>query len=405
MEVAPDAQPFPGSSLPWSSSYRLADFSGKISFATLNNLTQTAFDSLSASKNDPAIPAISPSSLASPLSSNSYEINSIPIYPTTDPIFVSSFEFKYTFHEYQQWLADNAKVPILSVIIYLAFIRLGTKFMENRKPYNLKWLLFAWNSALAIFSICGSVRALHDVIYLTSNFGFNLSVCKCYEHNVRGFWMFYFAISKVVELGDTVFLVLRKRPVIFLHWYHHISVLLFTWFACAQGASFGRYFICMNFIVHSFMYTYFAAQTLSIRPPKFVSMFITTLQILQMVGGIFVVHHAYREISSGNRCEVKQATMTNALLMYASYFVLFVNFFLEAYVFKKKSSSFKLMKDRPTQPSGINNNDLATKTKSMKETTTTATSKLIHRNISSLHSNDTNNNSNRVGLSNVCDMH
>ena len=404
MEVAPDAQPFPGSQLPFSSSYRLAEFAGKVALATSNNLTLSAFDPLHASKND--VVASAPlMSLAA--SSTENDINSIPIYPKNDPIFVSSFEFKYTFNEYQQWLADNAKVPILSVIIYLAFIRLGTKFMENRKPYNLKWLLFAWNTGLAIFSICGSVRALHDVIYLTSNFGFNLSVCKCYEHNVRGFWMFYFALSKVVELGDTVFLVLRKRPVIFLHWYHHISVLLFTWFACAQGASFGRYFICMNFIVHSFMYTYFAAQTLSIRPPKFVSMFITTLQILQMVGGIFVVHHAYREISSGNRCEVKQATMTNALLMYASYFVLFVNFFLEAYVFKKKSSSFKMMKDRPAQSPSINNNDLASKTAAMKATTTasSATSKLVHRNTSSLHSNDTNNNSNRLGVTNVCDMH
>ena len=33
-----------------------------------------------------------------------------------------------------------------------------------------------------------------------------------------------FAISKLVEYGDTVFLVLRKRPVTFLHWFHHTTV-------------------------------------------------------------------------------------------------------------------------------------------------------------------------------------
>jgi hypothetical protein len=41
-----------------------------------------------------------------------------------------------------------------------------------------------------------------------------------------------FAWSKVAELGDTLFLVLRKREVIFLHWYHHASVIALTWMGC-----------------------------------------------------------------------------------------------------------------------------------------------------------------------------
>ncbi|VDL66713.1 unnamed protein product [Nippostrongylus brasiliensis] len=43
------------------------------------------------------------------------------------------------------------------------------------------------------------------------------------------FWACMFAFSKIAELGDTVFLVLRKRPVIFLHWYHHAVVLVYCW--------------------------------------------------------------------------------------------------------------------------------------------------------------------------------
>jgi hypothetical protein len=33
-----------------------------------------------------------------------------------------------------------------------------------------------------------------------------------------GFWTLAFVLSKLPELGDTAWIVLRKRPLIFLHW-------------------------------------------------------------------------------------------------------------------------------------------------------------------------------------------
>jgi len=39
------------------------------------------------------------------------------------------------------------------------------------------------------------------------------------QDRVCGFWTWLFVLSKLPELGDTIFIVLRKQPLIFLHWW------------------------------------------------------------------------------------------------------------------------------------------------------------------------------------------
>ena len=94
-------------------------------------------------------------------------------------------------------------------------------------------------------------------------------------------WVAWFGLSKVAELGDTIFLVLRKRPLTFLHVYHHCTVLVFTWYLCGQMAQTGRWFSTMNFLIHSIMYSYYALQVLRwFRFPKTISVTITFLQVI-----------------------------------------------------------------------------------------------------------------------------
>ncbi|CAN0512742.1 unnamed protein product [Discosporangium mesarthrocarpum] len=56
--------------------------------------------------------------------------------------------------------------------------------------------------------------------------------------------------QQIPELGDTFFIVLRKKPLIFLHWYHHVTVLLYCWHSYYEQTTYGLYFICMNYTVH-----------------------------------------------------------------------------------------------------------------------------------------------------------
>jgi len=59
-----------------------------------------------------------------------------------------------------------------------------------------------------------------------------------------------FCISKVPELIDTLFIVLRKQKLIFLHWFHHATVLIYAWYSYHDWTASGRWFVFMNYTVH-----------------------------------------------------------------------------------------------------------------------------------------------------------
>lgn len=71
-----------------------------------------------------------------------------------------------------------------------------------------------------------------------------------------GYWNWLFMASKIFELIDTIFLVLRKKPLLFLHWYHHILTMIFAYYSYPISPAFNRWGIHLNSFVHSFMYRY-----------------------------------------------------------------------------------------------------------------------------------------------------
>ena len=154
---------------------------------------------------------------------------------------------------------------------------------------------------------------------------------------MSGFWTWMFVLSKLPELGDTVFIVLRKQPLIFLHWYHHITVLLYSWYSYTEYTSSARWFIVMNYCVHSIMYSYYALRSLGYAPPRQIAMVITSCQLAQMVTGCFVNIYAYQFLSSGHQdCHISPFNIKLSIAMYFSYFVLFARFFQKAYMGSKK---------------------------------------------------------------------
>ena len=155
--------------------------------------------------------------------------------------------------------------------------------MENRPSFDLRKELVIWSATLAIFSIIGTVRTVPVRWYSVSNYGWSHAVCntELYTGPIA-LWYGLFIISKIYEFGDTIFIILRKQKLIFLHWYHHVSVLIFSWYVCSDVQVFGRWFLVMNYFVHAVMYSYYTLRALRIRVPKTVAMIVTILQTLQV---------------------------------------------------------------------------------------------------------------------------
>ena len=174
--------------------------------------------------------------------------------------------------------------------------------MANRPAFDLRGPLTVWSMFLAMFSIMGAVRTLPEFMHTLYTHGFYHSLCipSFIENDrVSGFWTWMFVLSKVPELGDTIFIVLRKQKLIFLHWYHHITVLIYCWYSFSQYTAPARWFVVMNFMVHSIMYTYYAFRALRYRVPKIIAMVITSLQLVQMIIGCVVNYMAFNYKQNG----------------------------------------------------------------------------------------------------------
>lgn len=257
------------------------------------------------------------------------EVVSVPNYT-----YVFRFEEEFEFRDKQAWMMRNWTTCFYYIGAYMVVVFGGQHYMASRPAYQLRGLLVLWNFLLATFSLMGTCRTLPEMLHTLWNYGFYHSVClRSYAdtNRVSSFWTWVFVLSKVPELGDTVFIILRKQPLIFLHWYHHASVLLYTWYSYAEFIAPARWFVVMNYIVHSSMYTYYGLKALRYRLPKSLAMAITTLQLSQMVVGVYVNIWAYQVKQSGQECLVSQHNINMSLLMYFSYFLLFAHFFYRAY--------------------------------------------------------------------------
>lgn len=243
---------------------------------------------------------------------------------------------------YIGWFNRNWSVSIYAGAVYLLAVFCGRYAMEKRRPFDLRRPLVLWNVFLTLFSVCGVLSLVPNLIDVIRQEGFYYSICVsiyCYTDPHISTWGYLFTSSKLLELGDTFFIVARKTRLEFLHWYHHITVMVFTWYAAGNISPLGQWFAAMNYVVHSIMYGYYACKAARWNVPSVISRYITLLQLAQMFAGLFVLSYTFVQHRNGNICAVSQYIVYSGLAMYASYAVLFMHFFYKRYVSLPKTKS------------------------------------------------------------------
>ena len=254
--------------------------------------------------------------------------------------FLDAVETKFNVTGTRRWVSEHFHVFTTIAVLYVVSVFMGTAAMKSRTPYDLRKALFLWNVGLAVFSLYGALSLGPNLIHAMTKNGLNWAVCNTdlgLDPHL-GLWEFLFMFSKVIELGDTVFVVLRKSPLMFLHWYHHFSVLLYVTYGYGFPivSAIEHHFSFNNFVVHTVMYTYYALKAANVRVPSFVALIITFLQILQMFIAICFGIMAYMNYLSGLYCEIELKVFYAGMLLYSTYIVLFVHFFYKRYCTTKK---------------------------------------------------------------------
>ena len=254
-------------------------------------------------------------------------------------LIAAPFETNFKADSSIQFARDNYWLAYTLVALYMIFCFVGSKVMRSREPFNLRYPLALWNAGLSLFSFIGMCKTVPHLLGFLLTHTYEETICSnpldSFGVGPTGFWVMAFIYSKIPELIDTVFIVLRKKPLIFLHWYHHVTVLLYCWDAYSTLAGSGLYFVAMNYSVHALMYGYYCLQALHLCPKWFPTYLITMSQIAQMFVGTFVCISSWYYKFNGSQCNNTMSNLTAGAIMYGSYLYLFVDFAVNRFIRKK----------------------------------------------------------------------
>lgn len=222
---------------------------------------------------------------------------------------------------------------------YLALIFTGRSLMRERKPFEFKPLFMVHNALLSLGSLVLLVLMVEEVVPIVRREGFFYSIChvNAWTERLELLYMinYYF---KYWELADTMFLVAKKKPLQFLHVFHHSATALLCFCQLNGRTSVSWVPITANLSVHVVMYYYYLVTAAGFRP--WWKKYLTTMQITQFVVDLFVVYFAaysyfaaeyFPHMPTVGTCSGTEGAAVMGCGLLTSYLFLFLAFYKRTY--------------------------------------------------------------------------
>ncbi|KAJ2358282.1 Fatty acyl-CoA elongase/Polyunsaturated fatty acid specific elongation enzyme [Coemansia erecta] len=272
------------------------------------------------------------------------------------PDFWLAETYRVLGYDKSQWRWVNGETHLstwrevgVGMAVYLGVI-FGIQFlMRSRKPFKLTRLAQIHNLGLTLISLVLLVLYVEELTPIISQGGLFHAVCAEEAWTQRLEVLYYLNyLTKWIEFTDTVFLVLKKKPLQFLHVYHHSLTMALCFTQLNGSTSVSWVVITLNLLVHVVMYFYYFLASCGIYP--WWKKYVTTLQITQFIIDLgFVYFCTYQLIASryyqhlphcGTCAGTEEAAIFGCALL-SSYLLLFIQFFQRTYS-KKQAAKRKL---------------------------------------------------------------
>lgn len=242
--------------------------------------------------------------------------------------------------------AYPVRLPLVVAVVYVALVWLGQRSMRQRKALELGKVQRAWNLFLACLSLVMFLGIAPQTLKRAFDEGVFELICMPGGELYVGpqlFFVYLFTAVKYLELLDTALLVLRKRPVSLLHVYHYTTVPAYAWLcllALPGGAVF--VFTMTNAAVHTAKYWWYYRSGSGAGPSW--AQVVTLAQLCQMLLGLFMAATWTTFYFAGYECHGSLAGLflVTSLALYASYFLLFLLFYVNRYLLRRSSARARL---------------------------------------------------------------
>ncbi|KAF2721144.1 ELO-domain-containing protein [Polychaeton citri CBS 116435] len=236
-------------------------------------------------------------------------------------------------------MASMAETAIALVSYYIIIFG-GREIMRDREPLKLNGIFKIHNFYLTVISGVLLALYLEQLIPTLVRNGTFYAIC-----DARGGWtdplviLYYLNyLTKYLELLDTAFLFLKKKPLTFLHTYHHGATALLCYSQLLGRTAVSWVPITLNLTVHVVMYWYYFQSARGIR--IWWKKYITILQIIQFVidlGFVYFASYTYFSatyfpwLPTSGTCAGEEFAAFSGIGILSSYLVLFIGFYISTY--------------------------------------------------------------------------